>query len=661
MQRDSTTATPVRVLYVDDGPPASLTDDSDFEVEVVESIDAARSYLLDDAGAVDCVVSEYALPDGSGLALLDTVRNEYPNLPFVVYTSEGNEATASEAVGKGATDYLLAETDGETLRRRVARAATAASVETDSGLSGDRMRELTNAFPDVAFIIDESGRYLAVLSGPGTEDLETVEQERLVGQRLSDAFDDEQTEKFLSHIRRTLESGSVEMLEYRVETAAGERWYEGRTTPLGEPIDGRKAVVWVARDVTERRESERELAASRDELATLNRINGLINSILQSLVGSATREEIEQTVCAGLANSEFYEFAWAGTPWTDEEDIRLDAIEGVERSKLERLVEVTTDRGGADDSINRVVRTGESVVVPDVGTCSFVSEAERDLMLEMEMSSAVLVPLTYGDANYGVLGISGTRTGAFTDRERVALETLGEIVAFAINAVKNRQLLLSDTTVELEFRDTGSDTPLRRASEERDCRFELEGTVPVSDDRLLQYISVEGISPEPIVANARDDPDVDECRLITGDEDGGLFEVVLGSSSVGRLLDLGTVVQSAVIDDGEVRLVVEAPPDADVREIVDAFQSAYPTVELVGKREVDSPDRTSQQYSQSLTEDLTQKQRTALRASYFAGYYSYPRGSTGEEIAETLDIASPTLHQHLRAAQRKLLGTIFDG
>ncbi|WP_394327504.1 helix-turn-helix domain-containing protein [Haladaptatus sp. W1] len=33
---------------------------------------------------------------------------------------------------------------------------------------------------------------------------------------------------------------------------------------------------------------------------------------------------------------------------------------------------------------------------------------------------------------------------------------------------------------------------------------------------------------------------------------------------------------------------------------------------------------------------------------------------TGEELAESLDIAPPTLHKHLRIAERKVLSAIFD-
>ncbi|MFC7046301.1 helix-turn-helix domain-containing protein [Halobacteriaceae archaeon GCM10025711] len=60
--------------------------------------------------------------------------------------------------------------------------------------------------------------------------------------------------------------------------------------------------------------------------------------------------------------------------------------------------------------------------------------------------------------------------------------------------------------------------------------------------------------------------------------------------------------------------------------------------------------------------ELTDRQRAALEAAYFSGYFDWPRGSTAEEIADSLGISSPTFHQHFRKAERKLLESILaDG
>jgi PAS domain S-box-containing protein len=46
------------------------------------------------------------LPDGTGIELLRTVREERPDLPFVLFTDEESEEIASEAISAGVTGYL---------------------------------------------------------------------------------------------------------------------------------------------------------------------------------------------------------------------------------------------------------------------------------------------------------------------------------------------------------------------------------------------------------------------------------------------------------------------------------------------------------------------------------------------------------------------------
>lgn len=56
--------------------------------------------------AYDCIVSGYDMPGMSGVELLETVRETYPNLPFVLFTGKRSEEVASEAISAGVTDYL---------------------------------------------------------------------------------------------------------------------------------------------------------------------------------------------------------------------------------------------------------------------------------------------------------------------------------------------------------------------------------------------------------------------------------------------------------------------------------------------------------------------------------------------------------------------------
>ncbi|WP_132058121.1 hybrid sensor histidine kinase/response regulator [Halorussus amylolyticus] len=58
----------------------------------------------------DCVVSDYNMPETNGLEFLEAVREEYPRLPFILYTGKGSEEIASEAISAGVTDYLQKQT-----------------------------------------------------------------------------------------------------------------------------------------------------------------------------------------------------------------------------------------------------------------------------------------------------------------------------------------------------------------------------------------------------------------------------------------------------------------------------------------------------------------------------------------------------------------------
>jgi len=57
---------------------------------------------------------------------------------------------------------------------------------------------------------------------------------------------------------------------------------------------------------------------------------------------------------------------------------------------------------------------------------------------------------------------------------------------------------------------------------------------------------------------------------------------------------------------------------------------------------------------------LTDRQQSVLETAYAAGYFEWPRDSSGEEVAETLGISPPTFHQHLRVGQQKLMDALFD-
>ena len=101
----------IRVLHVDDDPSIlELTGEfleregDGFVLETATSADEGLDQIRE--RPPDCIVSDYDMPRKSGIEFLQSVRGEWPNLPFILFTGKGSEEVASEAISKGATDYL---------------------------------------------------------------------------------------------------------------------------------------------------------------------------------------------------------------------------------------------------------------------------------------------------------------------------------------------------------------------------------------------------------------------------------------------------------------------------------------------------------------------------------------------------------------------------
>ncbi|AEN07606.1 response regulator receiver protein (plasmid) [halophilic archaeon DL31] len=93
---------------------------------------------------VDCIVSDYQMPEMDGLSVLECIREDYPNLPFILFTGRGSEEIASEAIQAGVTDYL--QKDGtekyELLANRIENAVDKEQSELRARIAQDRLIQL---------------------------------------------------------------------------------------------------------------------------------------------------------------------------------------------------------------------------------------------------------------------------------------------------------------------------------------------------------------------------------------------------------------------------------------------------------------------------------------------------------------------------------------
>ncbi|MDD2544685.1 MAG: diguanylate cyclase [Burkholderiaceae bacterium] len=180
-------------------------------------------------------------------------------------------------------------------------------------------RAITRASPDVLLLLDEEGRYLEVISPE--ERLLYAKAEDLVGQRLSDVLPAPQARRFLDFVRSVIDSEMPRHIEYSLDTLGGHCVFEGRGQVLDRQIQGKRAMVFMARDITDRvaAEQERRVAAIAfesqqgmfitDAQGVILRANQACTQLLgyshEDLVGQHTR-----ILRSGRHDAAFYQALW---------------------------------------------------------------------------------------------------------------------------------------------------------------------------------------------------------------------------------------------------------------------------------------------------------------------------------------------------------------
>jgi predicted DNA binding protein/GAF domain-containing protein len=404
-----------------------------------------------------------------------------------------------------------------------------------------------------------------------------------------------------------------------------------------------------------RAKREQEVREARERTETvLNRVNGLVENTVEVLVQAATREELAEGVVSQLAAAEPYSFAWLGRPDVASETLSPSTWAGHGDVPAADLAFDLT----GDGPVARAYRTGEPQIIQDIGA-SRDDLSYADVLGE-DVRASIVIPLVYKETTYGVLAVFADEAGAFDEREQVVLTAIGRAVANAINAIERGRIMDATEIIELEFTVNDADLLFSRLSRGADCRVEAAGIDYRPDGSLRLYLTAEGADGERLAALAREDEDVTEAKVIADHDGECLLELAVGESLLATLAEFGAVPREVVGEGGTTRFTVELPYEAEAREVFGLVEDRYPSTDLVGYHERERPVETRQEFRAALSERFTDRQETALRTAYLGGFFEWPRDIDGNELAEAMDISRPTYHQHLRAAQRKVLEELFE-
>jgi len=496
----------------------------------------------------------------------------------------------------------------------------------------------------------------------GFEELTGYDAEDAIGQNCrflqGERTDPEKAAALREGIREE-EPVTVELLNYRKDGMPF--WNQVDVVPIYDDEGELVHYLGSQSDVTERKEHEQDLRRQREQIVALNGLNRVIRNINSGLVSLSTREGIESLVCESLAESNSYVGAWIGEADCTEDTVNARVSDGIEESFVEVDTSVTAE--GEDTPTKRTLDTRELQVTNHIS-----AEEHGDWGVEAEKRgyrAAVAIPIGFQQFQYDVLTIYTDRPRAFSGQERDAVDELGQIVGHAINAIERKEALLNNVVTELEFDLQTRVDPLIGLTEGSDLVVEFDHTVPTRDDAAVQFIRLydggHGDGVEEAVKAIEGIDGVNHVRDVGERENERVIEARCTEEPATLMFaEYGGHVTDARIEDGSFRVVVELPHEVNVREVIDVIRSRYSDSELVAQRSTTRSVQTLKEFRSAIGDRLTEKQRSALEAAYAAGYFSWPRESTGEEIADALGVSPPTFHQHLRLGLEELLSASLD-
>lgn len=264
----------IRILHVDDEPDfADLTatylqrEDARFSIETAANASEGLGRLADEQ--FDCIISDYDMPGQNGIEFLDAVREDNPDLPFILFTGKGSEEVASDAISAGVTDYLQKEpgTDQYTvLANRVSNAIERHQSRRMIERSEKRLRNIIDELPHLLYVIDEDGTYL--LANEVLAEFHGTSVDVIEGAHVTEVLDDPEAQQFLNDLTDVLDSGaSKQVPEVEIADPDGRiHIFEPRLLPYNLADTETRTVLGIAVDVTERQQREQELKVKTQRL-----------------------------------------------------------------------------------------------------------------------------------------------------------------------------------------------------------------------------------------------------------------------------------------------------------------------------------------------------------------------------------------------------------
>jgi PAS domain S-box-containing protein len=322
----------IRLLHVDDEPEfADLTatflerEDDAFDVRIATSVSEAMDRLA--ADSFDCVVSDYDMQGRNGIEFLEAVREEYPNLPFVLYTGKGSEEVASDAISAGVTDYLQKEAGtGQyaVLANRVRNAVERYRTQTELADSRERLDLFVAQSP--LGVIEWNERFEVVRLNDAAESILGYDEAELTGRSWEAIVPDSDRADVGAVVDELLENdGGLHSVNTNVRKDGERIVCEWHNRVVTDDDGDTVAIFSQFQDVTERRQHRRRFEAIFNNTHTLAGLMEPDGTLLEANETALSFGDLDREDVVG-------ERLW-NTAWIGDEETRATVEAAVERAR----------------------------------------------------------------------------------------------------------------------------------------------------------------------------------------------------------------------------------------------------------------------------------------------------------------------------------------
>ncbi len=293
----------IHVLYVDDEPSlleiGKLFLEQDRLLRVDTENDPANVLCILNERTYDVIVSDYQMPGINGLDLLQSVRKNYPDLPFIIFTGRGREEVVISALNYGVTSYI--QKGGEPtaqfaeLAHRVKFAVQKRRAELDLAKSELRYRQVVESQTEFITQFTPDGR--VVFANEAYLRYFSLDRKTCVGSKFHPVIYVKDIRAVKDHFAALTQEHPSGTILHRILLPDGTiRWHQWTDTALFNEQGKLTGYQSVGRDVTDLRQAEDlwrtiiDNSGSATIIAEQDEVISYANPAVADLVGIPVRE-----------------------------------------------------------------------------------------------------------------------------------------------------------------------------------------------------------------------------------------------------------------------------------------------------------------------------------------------------------------------------------